>query len=93
MNPLYIDGEEVNVQEIRNENEINVGDIILFDNEKGNKILHRVQYIGEDMDGWYILSKGDNNDFLDSGLVINYENTNYRFPLKIRFEQILGKVN
>ena len=41
-----------------------VGDIIVFVNEKGNSISHRISSIGEEK----IFTKGDNNEFLDPSI-------------------------
>ncbi len=56
----------------QNENDIQVGDIITFE-QKNSLIVHRVIEIGTDQDGTYFITKGDNNVFDDG---------------KIRFEQI-----
>ena len=55
--------------------EIHVGDIVSYaaDGEEG-LIVHRVNKIGNDEDGWYAILKGDNNPSPDPG--------------KIRFGQI-----
>ncbi len=53
--------------------EIQVGDVISYQ-DTDLRIIHRVVYIGEDVDGWYCIVKGDNNKIADPG--------------KIRFEQI-----
>jgi len=53
---------------------ISEGDIISFtiENEKG-VIIHRVVEIGEDEEGWYAITKGDNNNYTDPGKV-RFEN-------------------
>ena len=56
----------------KSEDEIKVGDIISFEQD-GMLIVHRVVEIGEDSEGKYFVTKGDNNAFSDG---------------KIRFEQI-----
>ncbi|MFT4304053.1 MAG: signal peptidase I [Candidatus Woesearchaeota archaeon] len=48
--------------------QIHVGDIISFKTRSG-VIIHRVIEIGEDEDGWYAITKGDNNPFPDPGKV------------------------
>ncbi len=56
--------------------QINLGDIVSYDSEYvDGAVIHRVIEVGEDEDGWYIRTKGDNNSLEDPG--------------KIRFEQIL----
>jgi hypothetical protein len=55
--------------------QIQVGDIVSYESEYvDGVIIHRVVDIGEDSDGWYCKTKGDNNPFEDPG--------------KIRFHQI-----
>ena len=54
---------------------IHLGDVISFE-YGGNIIIHRVVEIGEDVEGWYALTKGDNLEELDYG--------------KRRFEDIKG---
>ncbi len=48
--------------------EIQVGDVISYQHE-GDRIIHRVVYIGEDEQGWYCIVKGDNNKVSDPGKV------------------------
>ena len=55
-----------------NENDIRLGDIVTFESSYG-LIVHRIIEIGEDEQGTYFITKGDNNLFSDG---------------KIRFEQI-----
>jgi len=57
--------------------EISVGDIITYMRDK-IVIIHRVVNTGYDSDGWFAVTKGDNNQDTD--------------PLKVRFEQIKGVV-
>ena len=55
--------------------QIHVGDIITFRTSWSNSlIVHRVILVGEDDQGWYCVTKGDNNVFTDPG--------------KLRFEDI-----
>jgi hypothetical protein len=59
------------------EKDIYVGDIISY--KFGNElIIHRIVFIGEDSEGWFALTKGDNLSEID--------------PLKIRFDMIQGIV-
>ena len=60
---------------VESEDEISIGDIITFKAEEG-LIVHRVIEIGEDSDGWFAITKGDNNNVTDG---------------KIRFLQIKYK--
>ena len=57
--------------------EIKVGDIISFDTEE-RIVIHRVILMGEDPDGWFAVTKGDNNNKPD--------------PHKVRFDDIRGIV-
>lgn len=59
----------------KNEKDIRVGDIISFEFED-KIVVHRVINIGEDQEGTYYITKGDNNP-IDDG--------------KIRFEDIKAK--
>jgi hypothetical protein len=50
--------------------QINVGDIISFETKyQSGTIIHRVIEQGEDEEGWYVITKGDNNSFKDPGKV------------------------
>lgn len=50
------------------EESIHVGDIVTFRTFWSNGlIVHRVIMIGEDDQGWYCVTKGDNNIFTDPG--------------------------
>lgn len=57
---------------VENPNQIHIGDIITYE-KNGNLIVHRVVDIGTDKEGWYCITKGDNNASHDG---------------KIRFEKI-----
>ena len=57
--------------------EINAGDIISFE-EKGRIIIHRVISVGSDDNGWFAVTKGDNNKEADAG--------------KVRFSDVKGVV-
>ena len=55
--------------------EIKIGDIISYGTNYSDDILiHRVVKIGQDTEGWYAITKGDNNSSSD--------------PEKIRFSQV-----
>jgi len=57
--------------------ELYIGDIIAFKSKVFNiSIIHRIIEIGEDDEGWYAVTKGDNNNRADPG--------------KVRFEDING---
>jgi len=57
--------------------EINVGDIISYSHD-GMVIIHRVISVGEDSEGWFAVTKGDNNKEADAE--------------KVRFGQLKGLV-
>lgn len=92
MEPLIHSGQEIKIKEINDDGELKINDIILFENKDGEKILHRIKYIGEDIKGWYVFTKGDNNHFQDNDLRIEVGNLNFIVPSKVRLENILGKV-
>ena len=57
------------------EAEIQIGDIITYQPDWTDGLtVHRVITTGEDEEGWYCYTKGDNTSFVDPG--------------KIRFDQI-----
>lgn len=58
---------------VKNTEQIHVGDIITYEDENHNLIVHRVIRIGQDSEGWFCITKGDNSPAEDG---------------KIRFEQI-----
>lgn len=54
--------------------QINIGDIISFE-KNGNLIVHRVIDKGEDSNGRYFITKGDNNEQVDGK--VYYEQVRY----------------
>jgi|TARA_B100000315_G_C14400972_1_gene506453 hypothetical protein len=76
MDPLI--DEDSNILQIMPESpeDINVGDIVSYQDDFGKVILHRVVEISEDSEGKFFVLKGDNNDSVDDS--------------KVRFEQIKG---
>ncbi|MBN2459036.1 signal peptidase I [Candidatus Woesearchaeota archaeon] len=59
------------------QDELKIGDIIGFRSEIFNTtIIHRITEIGEDEEGWYAITKGDNNPAPDPG--------------KVRFGDVVG---
>ncbi len=44
--------------------DLHIGDMIAFEQNK-RLIIHRIQKIGQDQDGWFAITKGDNNKFTD----------------------------
>lgn len=74
MDPVFDQGHHA-IQAIpQSEDEIHVGDIISYRSPMGFSVIHRVQKIGRDNNGWYAIVKGDNNPAPD--------------PIKVRFDQI-----
>ncbi len=75
MDPLLDDGA-IGLEIVpSSEDNIFVGDVVSFKTSwSNNLIVHRVIMIGEDDDGWYCVTKGDNSVFTDPG--------------KLRFEDI-----
>ncbi len=45
--------------------DLKVGDIIVYKTMFGNCVAHRIIFIGEDEDGWYAFTAGDNNSVPD----------------------------
>jgi len=67
MAPLLGEGANGIVIAPSSEEEIGIGDVISFRRE-GSVIVHRVVERGEDSEGVYFVTRGDNNDF-DDGVV------------------------
>ncbi|HIH23643.1 TPA: signal peptidase I [Candidatus Woesearchaeota archaeon] len=57
--------------------ELYIGDIIIYQSGD-SRVIHRIVDIGYDAEGWYAITKGDNNPLPD--------------PAKVRFVQVLGVV-
>lgn len=70
MNPLYSKGDVVVYQKLseNEKNNLKIGDIIVFEDKNSNTIIHRIVKIQDSEDIMYI-TKGDNNDNIDSNLV------------------------
>ena len=69
MNPVIDQGHHaLFVKPVKGD--LQVGDIISFIREKDNKtnVMHRIIEIGNDEQGWYVITKGD-NCFLSDGKV------------------------
>jgi signal peptidase I len=74
MDPV-IDGNSIVLQTTPKKEQLNVGDIVSYQPKGENYlIIHRIIAIAEDDQGWYAITKGDNNEQPD--------------PRKVRFEQI-----
>ena len=50
----------------KSEDDIYLGDVVSFEYE-GSIMIHRVVEMGEDENGWYALTKGDNLEKIDYG--------------------------
>jgi hypothetical protein len=71
MEPLLSSNSHV-IEAEADVNELNVGDIISF--TKDNQvIIHSIVEISSDANGWYALTKGYNNDFIDDWKVRSSE--------------------
>lgn len=55
--------------DVENESQVNIGDIITYNSDDGEYIIHRVINISDDMNGTYYTLKGDNNIFVDNDRV------------------------
>ncbi|MDP1694246.1 MAG: hypothetical protein Q8L34_01780 [Candidatus Woesearchaeota archaeon] len=44
--------------------DLHIGDMIAFEQNK-RLIIHRIQKTGQDKDGWFAITKGDNNEYSD----------------------------
>lgn len=74
MSPVFDAGSNV-IQIIPQSNaEIKAGDIVSYTWQDGSTIIHRVIEIGNDENGWFAITKGDNSPYAD--------------PEKVRFSQI-----
>jgi len=78
MDPIIdINANSIEIKPTQN-NQIQPGDIISYQYKDVGLVIHRVIKIGFDEDGWYAITKGDNNLFRDLD--------------KVRFSQINGVV-
>jgi len=77
MDPV-LDNGAIGLEIVPNSEEsIHVGDIVSFRTSwSNNLIVHRVILIGEDDQGWYCVTKGDNSVFTDPGK-LRFENIEY----------------
>jgi len=74
MDPVFDDGSHLIQTLVSSQDQIRIGDIITYKSPLGYSIVHRVTDIGEDEEGWYAITKGDNNPTAD--------------PWKVRFEDV-----
>ena len=62
MSPTFDQGHTLILQyPILSTDEISVGDIIIYQTGSDTTVVHRIVEIGEDREGWYCVTKGDNN--------------------------------
>ena len=76
MYPVLAEGSHVIETTDFTKDSLKLGDIVSFQ-DTDNLIIHRILEVGNDEQGWYVITKGDNND-LDDG--------------KVRFDQLKGVV-
>ena len=91
MEPFLSEEDNVIITEIRNNKDLNIGDIVLYENDN-NKIMHRIMFIGEDEKGWYAFIKGDANTCPDGEKCWLEDNKLKSIVFKIRENQIIGKI-
>ena len=65
MRPTYSKGMTVISLVPKNESDIHIGDIVTFNKTTKPDVIHRVVEIGNDFEGWYAMTKGDNNKRAD----------------------------
>lgn len=65
MFPSISSGQRVLVKKVFDTNELFECDVVAFRNYEGRLILHRIVSIGFDANGWFAVTKGDNNDGAD----------------------------
>jgi len=56
--------------------QLHIGDIVTYENTKGDLIIHRIVSIGLDENGTFYLTKGDNNLAIDAK--VRYEQIKYK---------------
>jgi len=78
MLPLANTGTYMLGVNVTDDNELHVGDIVTYNSESGEYIMHRIINISNDENGTYYILKGDNNPIADKN--------------KIRLNQVVFKV-
>ena len=76
MEPVLVGNSYVLEMKPKSFNDLKEGDIISYKDKFSDLIIHRIVGHGFDDDGWYAITKGDNNLYKD--------------PDKVRFSQING---
>lgn len=77
MRPILYEGTIVLEKTPTSTSEVFIGDIVVYE-YKGDRIIHRVIRMGWDEEGWFAITRGDNNPSED--------------PFKIRFSMLRGVV-
>lgn len=62
-------GDLVFIKGIDSPKEVEVGDIIVWEDRTGTSTIHRVVEIGKGPGGWYFKTKGDHNLIKDPGII------------------------
>lgn len=70
-------GDLVIVEGVSSPDEVDIGDVIIWEKSSGKRIIHRVAVKEEDDDGWYWRTRSDKYKIKDPG--------------KIRLDEIVGK--
>ncbi len=65
MAPTFGENHSLIVDHCFNQSDIQIGDIICYDNNIDHSQSHRVFDIKEDSNGWYAVTKGDNSFWKD----------------------------
>lgn len=65
MKPIYSRGDAIIYEKV-DPNDLEVGDILVFQNKEGLIITHRITKIWKQGDGYYYTTKGDNNNTEDA---------------------------
>lgn len=85
MNPTYVQGDIFIIQKVAPE-EIRLGDVVVYENSRGELIIHRVIKIMEFSGDYRYVVKGDNP-------VSNYQpDTDGQNQIFIPYDKILGKI-
>ena len=73
MDPMIDYGHVILVGKKPTKSKLEVGDVILFYRRLDNnpRVLHRIVEIGEDKEGWYCQTRGDNTVWLDGKIRYN----------------------
>lgn len=86
MQPLYSKGDAIVYERISEQEKklLKVGDIIVFYDKNNNLIIHRIYKIRENKGENEFITKGDNNDSVDSN-VVKTENIKGKYLFNIKY--------